>query len=68
MKMECTKCGKSREFDPSHNAGKCQECGGETMRKEAGYFLQDDDVPICPGVVCKCDQPGHFCPMHGRST
>lgn len=22
--------------------------------------------PICPGVVCKCDDPAAFCPMHGR--
>jgi hypothetical protein len=22
---------------------------------------------ICPGVVCKCDEPG-FCPMHGRQV
>jgi hypothetical protein len=22
--------------------------------------------PLCPGVVCRCDEDVNFCPMHGR--
>ncbi len=24
------------------------------------------DHSICPGVVCKCDDGGKFCPRHGK--
>lgn len=27
--------------------------------------IDKDFPPICPGVVCKCDE-GVFCPMHGK--
>ncbi len=33
---------------------------------ESVKFIKQLKRPICPGVVYKCDQEGHFCPMHGE--
>lgn len=36
-------------------------------RKEAGYVIVDGK-PLAAGVVCKCNEPGAFCPMHGKTA
>ena len=44
----------------------CEWWGLEPRDITVVSVAEEQSKPIAPGVVCKCDDPTAFCPMHGR--